>query len=285
MPELNIHGKKVIVPVGFGDMHLPNKEYFSHSQFSMYRRCPRQFEYRYILGIRQPPGIAMTQGSVIHEGAEKTHRHTIEHGTPLSLAAAESVVSDTFDRMKGNIEDWGDTKPDRVKEMTLHHFRVYHAQSVPLVRPKAVEEPFAVKVGTVPMVGFIDLIDEVMLDRETDVLSKGEGPLVTEVVADLKFTGRKWQESKLRHDTQLTLYAHVKGIPRVRIDFLLDQKSGTRYVQERSLRTPQDAKNFTEDLEECVDLIKKGVFPRCDPTTWACTPRFCGYYERCRGPQ
>lgn len=285
MPELNIHGKKIQVPAGFGDPQLPNKEYFSHSQFAMYRRCARQFEYRYVLGIRQPPGIAMTQGSVIHAGAEQTHRHTIEHGTPLQLAAAESVISDTFDRMQESIEDWGDNKPSRIKELTLHHFRVYYTQSVPLVRPKAVEEAFAVKVGTVPMVGFIDLIDEVMLDRESDTLVPGEGPLVTEVVADLKFTGRKWVPDKLRHDTQLTLYAHVKGIPRVRIDFLLDQKSGTRYVQERSLRTPQDAKNFEEDLEESVDLIKKGIFPRCDPTSWVCTPRFCGYYERCRGPR
>lgn len=285
MPEIDVHGKKIVVPAGFGDANLPNKEYFSHSQFAMYMRCARQFEYRYILGIRQPPGIAMTQGSVIHAGAEKTHRHTIDHGKPLPLNEAEAVVSDTFDRMKDHIEDWGEEKPDRVKQATLHHFRVYHAQSTPLLRPKAVEEPFAVKVGTVPMVGFIDLIDEVMVDREGDVLAKGEGPLVTEVVADLKFTGRKWQDSKLRHDTQLTLYAHVKGIPRVRIDFLLDQKSGTRYVQERSLRTPRDAKNFEEDLEEVVGLIKKGVFPRCDPTSWVCTPRFCGYYERCRGPQ
>jgi len=285
MPELNIHGKIVEVPAGFGDSGLPNKEYFSHSQFSMYRRCPRQFEYRYVLGMRQPPGIAMTQGTVIHAGAEATHRATIENGRPLSLEHAEAIVSDKFDSVKEYIEDWGDAKPGKVKELTLHHFRVYHKQSIPLVRPKAVEEPFAVKVGTVPIVGFIDLIDEVMLDRENDTLAKGEGPLVTEVVTDLKFTGRKWQAAKLRHDTQLTLYAHVKGIPRVRIDFLLDQKSGTRYVQERSLRTPRDAKNFEEDLEECVDLIKKGIFPRCDPTTWACTPRFCGYYERCRGPQ
>jgi len=285
MPELDIHGKKVKVPAGFGDSGLPNREYFSHSQFGMYQRCPRQYEYRHILGITQPPGIAMTQGSVIHVGAEKTHRHTIEHGTPLPLAQAEAAVSDTFDRMKENIEDWGDSKPDRIKDITLAHFRVYHAQSTPLLRPKAVEEGFAVNVGTVPMVGFIDLIDEVMLDREKDVLTNGEGPLVTEVVADLKFTGRKWQATKLRNDTQLTLYAHVKGIPRVRVDFLLDQKSGTRYVQERSLRTPRDAKNFEEDLEEVVHLIKKGIFPRCSPTDWVCTPRFCGYYERCRGPK
>ena len=39
MPELDIHGKKVKVPAGFGDSGLPNREYFSHSQFAMYQRC------------------------------------------------------------------------------------------------------------------------------------------------------------------------------------------------------------------------------------------------------
>lgn len=281
MPDIDIHGKIVSVPEGFGDSGLPTKSYFSHSQFGMYKRCARQFEYRYVMGIRQAPGIAMTQGSAIHVGAEKTHKHTLEHGQPLPLAEAVAAVADTFDRLQESIEDWEDNKPGNVKDLTLHHFRVYYTQATPLIKhPKAVELPFAKMVGTVPVVGFIDLVDEVLIP---DVLPEKEGPLVSEVVTDLKFTGKKWAESKLHKETQLTLYAHVTGIPRVRIDFLLDQKSGTRYVQERSTRTPQDARNYIEDLEEAVDLIKKGAFPRCDPTEWCCTPKFCGYYERCRG--
>jgi hypothetical protein len=284
MPEIDIHGKLVTTPENFEDSALPTK-YFSHSQYGMYKRCPRQFEYRYVKGLRQPPGIAMTQGSAIHVGAEKTHQHTIKHGKPLTLQEAESHVADTFERMGEYIEDWGNAKQGNVKDLTLHHFRVYYTQAVPVVRPKAVEESFAVKIGDVPIVGFIDLIDEVLMEDAFSTSLKGIPETYSEVVTDLKFTGRKWPPAKLTKDTQLTLYAHVKGIPRVRIDFLLDQKSGTRYVQERSIRTPLDAKHFEEDLNEAVVLIKKGIFPRCTPTEWCCTPKFCGYYQECQGPK
>lgn len=282
MHTLNIHGKELKVPEGFEDFDLPNNGYFSHSQYGMYKRCPRQFEYRYINDLRQPPGIAMTQGSAIHVGAEKTHKHTIEHGNPMGLQEAETHVADTFERLGGYIEDWGESKKGYVKDLTLHHFRVYYTQAIPVVRPKAVEEAFAVKIGGIPIVGFIDLIDEVMID--TVPISKSDNKVcMTEVVTDLKFTGRKWPPVKLQRDTQLTLYALVKGIPRVRIDFLLNQKTGTRYVQERSTRTPLDVKNFEEDLVEAVSLIKQGVFPRCSPTEWCCTPKFCGYFQQCQG--
>jgi hypothetical protein len=236
----------------------------------MYRRCARQYEYRYIKNIKQPPGIAMTQGSAIHKGAEVTHRHTIEHGVPLPLEQATASVADTFENMSQMIEDWGEDFPGPIKDRTVQHFRTYYVSATPLIKPKAVEYAFASKVGTVPMVGFIDLIDEA-----NDV----------EVVSDLKFTGKKWIEQKLRHETQLTLYAHITGISRVRIDFLLDYKAGAKYVPIRSERTPDDAKLLEEDIQATVEYIKRGVFPRCDPTEWVCSERFCGYYQKCRGPK
>ena len=49
----------------------------------------------------------------------------------------------------------------------------------------------------------------------------------------------------------------------------------------------KDKRLLTEDVEYVADLIKKGVFPRCDPTltNWVCTPKWCGYYEMCKGPK
>jgi len=285
MTEIDVHGKKIKVPENFKDLKLPGQGYFSHSQYNMYKRCPRQYMYRYILNIRQPPGIAMTQGSVLHVGAEKTHQHTLDYGKPLPLEQGESIVSDEFELRKDQIVDWEDVAPGVIKDAILAHYKVYYTQAVPLIRPKTVEEAFAVNIGNVPVIGFIDLVDEILLERDKDILVPGEGPLVTEIVSDLKFTGRKWAPKKLRKDTQLTLYAHVKGLPRVRVDFLLNQKTGPKYTQERSTRTPQDAKLLIEDFEETADLIKRGIFPRCHPTDWCCDSKFCGYYERCRGPK
>lgn len=285
MPQILFGNKTLEVPDGFGDPGLPSKELFSHSQFRMYQRCPKQYYYRYPMGMKVKPGVAMTKGNVIHEGAEKTHSSTIKTGKPLSLTAAKASVSDAFDKIVNNTEIEGMDNPGMVKDQTLKHFEVYYRQAVPVIRPLAVEKGFAVKLGSVPLVGFIDLVDEILVDRTTDKDIEGEGPAVLEVVADLKFTGKRWSEHMMKNDTQLTLYAHVQGTPRVRIDFLLDQRTGTKYVQERSLRNPHAVKLLTEDMEETVDLIKRGHFPRCDPTGWQCSGEYCGYYKICRGPK
>ena len=285
MPQVLFGNKTVEVPNGFGDPGLPAKDTFSHSQFKMYQRCPKQYYHRYIMGMKVRPGVAMTKGSALHEGAEKTHSSTIKTGKPLSLKDAKASVSDAFDSICSNSDVEGMDNPGEAKDQTLRHFEVYYKQAVPVIRPIAVEKGFAIKLGSVPLVGFIDLVDEVLIDRTGDKSIEGEGPAVIEVVADLKFTGKRWSEHMMNNDTQLTLYAHVQGTPRVRIDFLLDQKSGTKYIQERSLRNPHAVKLLTEDMEATVDMIKRGFFPRCDPTGWQCGPDYCGYYSACRGPK
>jgi hypothetical protein len=106
-----------------------------------------------------------------------------------------------------------------------------------------------------------------------------------EVVSDLKTTTKLWAQQKLDQEPQLTFYAMVEDTDRVRIDFLLDQKSGCKYAPKRATRDSHIKNILVEDVEEAAFLMKKGYFPRCDPTSWACTEKFCGYYKECRGPK
>lgn len=273
------HGRLFVYSEGFEDPDLPTGV-FSPSQFDMYQKCGRQYEYRYVLGKIKAPGISLVRGKSIHKGAEVTHRNTIEKGRPLTMEEASQSVSDEFEKEKELVEDWEGKTSGDYKDHVLRQFAIYYNTAVPLIKPVAVEDTFAVKFGTVPVRGIIDLIDSVY-----DVPGgfEGELPPAVEVVSDLKVVGMRWPEQKVRYAPQLTFYSAVKGIPRVRVDLLLDQKSGTKYDAIRSVRTPSDIKLLTEDLEQVVDLIKKGIFPRTNPTTWACTPKFCGYYEDCRG--
>lgn len=275
--------RKFEYPPDFLDPGLP-KGVISPSQFDMYRRCPRQYQFRYIDGLVQPPGIAMAKGTAVHKGAEVTHKKTIETGKPLGMEEAIQEVADSFAEALEKMELKAEEDPGREKDRAIANFMVYYKQAVPLIRPVAAEKTFAVKIGTVPVRGVIDLIDSV-LDIPNIDQNPEEPPPLVEVVSDLKVTGRIWPAQKIETAPQLTFYAIVENTPRVRVDFLLDQKSNTRYEPKRTLRTLNDKRVLTEDLEEVAHLIKKGVFPRCDPTTWACTDRFCGYYNRCRGPK
>jgi hypothetical protein len=148
----------------------------------------------------------------------------------------------------------------------------------------AAEKTFATKIGTVPMRGVIDLIDRVPGDVVLGVDDPDNPPLV-EVVSDLKTTTKKWTDQMVNHSVQMTIYAVVEKTPLIRVDLLIDQKSGTKYLPIRATRTSREKQVIVEDVEEMASLVKKGVFPRCLPDSWVCTPRFCGYYDECRGPK
>ena len=271
-------------PKGFQDDDLPHKGVFSPSQFNTTRKCMKQYYYIYVLGARRKPaGIKMLQGSSLHWGAYNTHMATIKTGKPLVYKEALQTVVDHFDKNCGEAEDL-EQPIGAYKDNTARVFHAYYQQAIPKIHPVKAEEKFATMFGTVPVVGIIDLVDKL---PALDVLPEMQGqPLPgIEVVSDLKFTGKRWAPQRIRHETQLTFYAHVIGTPNVRVDFLLDLKKGAEYAPEKAIRTPQDVKVLIEDVEEIVSIIKKGDFPRCDPTQWWCCPERCGFYSDCRGPK
>ena len=267
------------LPENFIDPGLP-KGYMSPSQFSMYMRCSMQYYFRYVLDRKDPPGIAQLQGRVIHRGAEFALLKKMAKEKVIEKEAIEHA-SAFFDEKTAEIEDWGDQDKGTTKNLTLSYLGVYLVQAVPVITPLAVEKQFTAKFGVVPMVGVIDLIDQIPMKDE---LHPDLPPVDAQVVLDLKFTSRSWDEQRLRFEPQLTYYAHITGTPYVGIDMLLEKKHGNaEYRRKPSIRTPKDVSLLIEDTEMAADNIKKGRVPRCLPTNWNCTPKFCGYYKVCRG--
>jgi hypothetical protein len=280
--EVRSSDRVFVYPEGFLDPALPRGGVMSPSQVGMYQRCPRQFEFRYIQEVVEAPGISMVKGTAIHKGAEVSHRRMIETGSPPDVKEAMQAVADCFATESLFIENWEGYAPGVVKDKAVASYAAYHHQALPRLRPIHAEKTFAIKVGCVPVRGVIDLIDSVK-DTEMSLENDPDNPRMVEVVSDLKTTTKKWPEQKIRYTHQLTFYALAEDTNKVRIDFLVDLKAGPRYEQERSVRTLQDKLLLIEDVEQVASMVKKGDFPRCDPTSWACTHKFCGYYERCRG--
>jgi hypothetical protein len=274
--------RKFEYPPNFLDPELP-KGVLSPAQFSMYKRCPRQYEYAYVKGLVRPPGISMLKGTAIHKGAEVVHRHTIATGTRMPMDEAVQQVADTFAAGLENIKKDPEVDVGLAKDRTLSNFRIYYVQAVPLIRPIAAEKTFAIKIGGVPIRGVIDLIDQVFGDVVLGEDDPNSPPMV-EVVSDLKTTTRRWPDQMVNHSTQMTLYAIVEDTQRIRVDLLIDQKSGAKYLPIRATRSKREKQIITEDLVEMAGLVKKGIFPRCLPDSYVCTKTFCGYYGLCRGP-
>lgn len=266
--------RKLELPDNFGDAKLPKKT-FSHSQYYEYKKCPKSYEFKYVLGKTSRRTASMQRGVNIHSLVEyslkaKMAGKLAEYAEVRELA--QTMCNDTLKE----IEDWEAERPETVQATIVDAYTAWHTYALPKLRPVAVEHGFAAHVAGVPMIGYIDLIDGVPVAP-----GEPDSP-IRQVVVDLKTTTKSWSEDQVAKNTQLTLYSKVVGTPDVRIDQLVQLKKGTEY---RPLATQRNATQhavFEEDLAETTDLIKAGVFPRTTIDHWACSER-CSFWSECRG--
>lgn len=265
--------RTIELPEGFEDPKLPKKT-FSHSQYYEYKKCPKSYEYRYVIGRPGKKTASLVRGSNIHSLVELSLKSKMA-GQAADYAEVKQAAVDLCKTSFETVEDWEDEAPESVQNTVMDAYTAWHTYALPKLRPLAVEQGFAAKVAGVPMVGYIDLIDGVPVAPDPDAP-------VRKVVVDLKTTTKSWSEDQVAKNTQLTLYSKIVGTADVRIDQLVQLKKGTEY---RPLSAQRDAGQqavFEDDLAETVDLIKKGVFPKTAIDSWACGPR-CSHWSECRG--
>lgn len=264
-----------VVPDDFKDQRLPTG-LFSHSQYSLYKKCGRAYYFRYVEGFRGFQKATPYKGVMIHKGAEYSLEKKKDK-LPTVLEEAKAVISDAFDRDKKEIEVWEDDGNEgRAKDSVMEAYSGYHRQALPLMNPQSVEKEFAILVGDVPTIGYIDLIDkEKLFDDDFD-------PGVT-VVADLKYSGASWSQADADKDPQFTLYAIVEGVDKIRVDNLVQLKKGPTLKQLASTRTAQDKNVLVEDYVDTANMIRKGIFPMASIDSWGCNEKWCDHWYRCRG--
>lgn len=281
-----------------GGFKLP-RGYLSPSQIGMYLKCPRQYYYRYIRDDKRPPGVAMTLGTGAHAAVEKTHHHLVDHKVPAPIEMVLEAFSESFDKGAKNVpkKEWTEEGNDKgtVKDVGVRLVTIYNRDFAPLVQPqvhngiRGIEQKVEVTVAGVPMVGFIDLIDtnaDAIMSVEERALLQGQGKdvpaLFRTAVSDFKTKQKSMSQGETDGSFQLTFYSYATGIGLVRFDQLLKQKK-PKVKRIHSQRTSQDYAWMNEIISSVAKAISAGIFPPCDPTSWACTPKWCGYYFLCRG--
>lgn len=280
--------RQLNTPADFGDPGLP-KGYFSHSQYTSWKICGRAYEFKYVLQEKAPNYANTTRGSAVHAAIEYILRAKMLKSL-FTIEEGKSVLEKSFDRAAEGVLDWGKdandepVDPGKVKDTAMKLFEAFAIHALPKINPIAVEKGFAKRFGDVPMVGWIDTIDE-QPALAVPGMSPEEAMLAPKkkVVADTKTGTKKWSATDLRNDTQLTLYSAVEGTPDVRIDLLAAQKSGCHYIPCPSARTPHDVEILAEDVNEVANLVKKGVFPMTAINHWSCNVKHCSFWHLCRG--
>lgn len=252
-------------------MSTDEKPHLSHSQIETFTRCARQWYYRYVEGIKQPPGVAAVIGKGTHEANFQLMRQQMEWGVPMSLPEVHDVARDAahhaWEREEPMVTEEDPTKGEAV-DTVVGLVDLYARQVAPNLKPVALEQGFELASPDLPftIVGVVDV------ETETEI-------------RDTKTKGRKPEERAARRSHQLALYslhAAISGQPhkRVALDYLVKTKTPAYYEVEAT-PTDDDYLSLMRRIETIAHAIETGVFVPADPMSWVCSARHCGYYDRC----
>jgi putative RecB family exonuclease len=248
------------------------KPHLSFSQINMFLRCPKQYEYRYILGKKIPPSGAMAQSSAWHSAVQVNYEQKIGTSEDLPEEEALSIFSDEFDRRFNEEEVRLEPEENvgKLKDQGVDITRTYHSVIAPTVDPRWVEKEFRVSLGDefpYDLLGYWDCV-------ETDG-----------VIVDSKAYKKTPTQFDLDKDLQFTTYSAAYRISEqvtetgMRMDIMVKNKK-PKAVQLYTTRTNEQIKWYFSLVEKVVMAIKAGnFFP--NPSGWHCSPKFCGYWSNC----
>ena len=265
--------------------------YLSASSIGMLQMCPKQFEFRYVKNIVIPPGKALVMGSSIHKVFETYYADAMSSSSRLTPAQVAELTGDVFEEwLDGNENTLTDADKKEAHALLPGMTSLYVETIGRHIKPLAVEQEIRFETGDgVPLLAYVDLRHE-KLDAETGQAYEG--------IADYKVTSKRWDAGRLRNSLQFNLYSLMTGIGDIEIHNLLKESgramkrpstdpSITDYATNlRVLRHRFDGSqtsHFEELVESAARLVTSGVFMPCDPTSWACTPEWCGEWGLCRG--
>lgn len=241
-------------------------DHVSHSQLEMWQRCPKQWEYRYVHGLKVPPSGALIEGGCYHKALEGNFKQKVVSLEDLPLEQCLELYSDAWENRLSEEEyvDWGDKDPGYIKDEGIGLVGEYILSVSPAVQPAKVEEVYVSEVGGVKLVVIVDLED------------------TKKAIIDHKTSGKAYTQDDVDKSLQASAAAFVVGRPIVFYNHVAVKSRMPRIQLIRTYRTQADIDWWADMAVKIVVQMRSGVAPP-RPGGWWCSPRFCGFYERCRG--
>ena len=250
-------------------------DHLSYSSINTWLLCPRSWKFRYIDKVEAPKSPALVFGSAFHAALEE-HIAQDASQPPLSKRWNEC-----WQRQLGKDQDIAWDKPEEsyreLGEMMLSDPNVVAV--VETFKPfmggesPTIEVPVELRVPDVPVpvIGYIDIIE-------------ADG-----VPCDFKTSARSWSQKKADGEMQATFYLASLNQSGYDVKDLLFRY----YVFIKNLKKPKvqiwETYRIADDLfwlfgliRDVYDAIDWGVFPP-NPGTWKCSPKWCEYWDVCRG--
>jgi len=254
----------------------------SITQLSMYQKCGVQYEFRYAMGIKIPPGVQQIRGSAVHRSIAYNYRQKIGSKEDLPPDVLKDVAAQAVDEsfagevlLQEEEETVGVAKlRDATKDTVVGMTQVYREKLSPQIQPVAVEEHVTVtpdpKLYPRALTGIEDLVDS------------------NRIVHDTKTAAKKPNADAADKSQQLTMYSILEKARSgqapagLALDTLIETASGNRSVDVQvTQRTAEDANRLLLRLTTALHGIEAGVFIPTNPENWWCSQKWCGYYRIC----
>ena len=243
----------------------------SYSHVSTFESCPKQYKYRYILGLYGPPSATLSFGLTVHNSLKKLYDNLVSfnnslEGTIKLATQADFIkiykdewISRGYDSKKheGIRMDYGERK---MKEFYKKHFDKTQ-------QPLIIEKRFSYKMEDILVTGAIDRID--LVEEGKDGKHKVE-------LIDYK-TGKVKEQKDVDKNLQLAIYTLVAeelfGFEVVKSTLFF-----VEHDKKVSTSVDEDLKQEARDkIRETIKKIKEGKF---EPNPgFLC--RYCDYRTIC----
>ena len=251
-------------------------DHLSVSQINMFLRCPKQYEFRYIKGIKAPPSGAMIQGTAYHHAVAQDLISKRDAGTLLSESDLIDAFASSFEsKLKSKeIDDeegeawefedieWDEQHPDKVKDEGIRLALMYHRQKAGTLAPTEVERRQEITIAGYRFILIADVVEE--------------GRII-----DHKVRKRRQSESDIAQDLQSIVYSMFYPGKAFEWHNVLRLKTPVIEVT-GTTRTQKDFNRFTALAEQVGTAIQSGIFYP-SPIGWHCSEKWCGYWNECQG--
>jgi hypothetical protein len=244
-------------------------------------RCGESFRRRYVENEIIPPGVAAGRGTGLHFANKVNLTQKIKSGEDLPLTDIQDAARDGYvNAFKDGVYIPQEQVSEKDRLLTqglddaVRCATVYREKVSPGIQPKAVEQPFVLDMGlALPLSGTVDIERVAKVD-------------------DLKSAGKTWAKDQIHKEIQPIMYsfAHEKltgDRPVFQYHIMICRRgaggfaTSTGYEVQAKICTDQDYAALRAQTGVFIDMFQKGVFVPANPSSWWCSPEWCGYYRTC----
>lgn len=264
--------------LGAGNPFPAGSTHISHSQVSAYLMCPERFRLKYVAGAEPSHrGGDQVLGSAVHGTLAFFHEQLRQGREAPSVATVQECFRETFAREVSAPAPvlWSDDNSANVLLDRGQELLKLYCESCRPVRVSSVEKRFSIQPEDLPsafrlshaLVGVIDLVEQ-----------DADGKFW---ITELKTAGRKFDDTRLRYDLQVGIYAAARnalGLENAGLRFRLLVKTTRPKVETYNLvRDAVQLREVGRVVTEVSRAIDSGIF--YPNRGWACAG--CPFRSRC----